>query len=48
MIRHSYLHSKDIRPSNENKACKGYVEFIDGEPSVYIKCLNYQTLGYEE
>lgn len=48
MIRHSYLYSKEIRPSNENKACKGYVMFENGEPSVYIKCLNYQTPGYEE
>lgn len=48
MIRHGYLHSKELKPSNDSKACTGYLQMKDGEPFAYINCSNYKTQGYEE
>ncbi len=48
LIRHQYLHSRDLKAKGESHSCSGYVKFLDGKGKAYITCSDYETSGYED
>ncbi len=46
--RKGYLTSKDLKSIYDKSFCSGYVNFVEGDPSVFIKCKSYETDGYED